>query len=427
MHSGVFNTADVFINRHEFINGILSERNIITLIFRIAKLIPGRTNKGIQCIGFSLSRRTAAGTGCIYKGFTGFQRRFTGRHKFHVIRQFYRQLILRHRYSTALIAVNNRNRTTPVTLTGYRPVSQTIGYLFTAHAHSGQIFRHGFLSGGKIHTVIFSAVDKNTLFAVRQGFCTVTGGNDTVNRQTEFSGKFKVTLIMCRYSHNGTGAITGDNVIANPNRYFFTGQRVNGIGAGKYTGFFIFSGSAGTFDFVFLHSLTDIGLYSFLLFGCSQLAGQSRFRRQNDIGKSHQGIDSGGKDGNHLVRIFHLKGNLCTGASADPVFLDALGSFRPIQLIVTAEQFFSIISDFEEPLAHASLFNHAFAAFADTAGGLFIRQNGITFRTPVDQCLFFIRQTVLIELDEEPLCPLVIGGVTGSDFMFPVIGTANGS
>ena len=45
--------------------------------------------------------------------------------------QFYRQIFLRHRYNSAFIAINYRNRRAPVSLTGNQPIAKLIIYFTT--------------------------------------------------------------------------------------------------------------------------------------------------------------------------------------------------------------------------------------------------------------------------------------------------------
>ena len=55
-----------------------------------------------------------------------------------------------------------------------------------------------------------------------------------------------------------------------------------------------------------------------------------------------------------------------------------------------------------------------------TVHDLFVGKHGVTTRAPVDGCLFAVSQSVLVQLAENPLRPLVVVGQAGLYFVVPV-------
>ncbi len=55
-----------------------------------------------------------------------FERAFTRRQPFHIIRQQHRQVLIRHRNRPMLRAVNNRDRRSPVALARDQPTAQAV-------------------------------------------------------------------------------------------------------------------------------------------------------------------------------------------------------------------------------------------------------------------------------------------------------------
>ena len=64
--------------------------------------------------------------------------------------------------------------------------------------------------------------------------------------------------------------------------------------------------------------------------------------------------------------------------------------------------------------------NLAAAALADAVDDLFVGQADLAPGAPVDGHLRLIRQTVLVELKEDPLRPLIVAGIGGVDLAVPI-------
>ncbi len=85
-------------------------------------------------------------------------------------------------------------------------------------------------------------------------------------------------------------------------------------------------------------------------------------------------------------------------------------------------QLFGVAGDAQEPLAHQSFHHGCVAALAAVALELLPRQHGQAGRTPHHGGLGPVGQTRLVELQEDPLRPAVVGGVGGAQLAGPVPG-----
>ena len=111
------------------------------------------------------------------------------------------------------------------------------------------------------------------------------------------------------------------------------------------------------------------------------------------------------KDGK-LAAAHDIKSNFAAGRFANPVFLHQFGFFRPIQCIQPGKQFFRIFGNFKEPLREMFSGDRRMAALTFAVYNLFVGQHGIAMRAPVDRCRGTIGQSLFIELQKTPLCPL---------------------
>ena len=139
-----------------------------------------------------------------------------------------------------------------------------------------------------------------------------------------------------------------------------------------------------------------------------------------------QRVRSGGEDAQLLAarmvrRLRHREVHFGPFRSADPIGLhraDRLGPVEPFK----GEKLIRVVGDFEEPLRQVALRDLGGAAPADTihAFDLFARQRHLTRRAPVHWCLLSVGDTLFVELQEDPLVPAEVGGVTGDNLFRPI-------
>ena len=118
--------------------------------------------------------------------------------------------------------MNNRDRTTPVTLSGDTPVTQTINCLFTTRLFGLQCLDDRITGLLEIQTRVLTGFNGNTVLAPgigqRQNKFFILRFDDGFYGQVIFAGELKVTFIMGRYCHNRATAISHQHIIRDPHR-----------------------------------------------------------------------------------------------------------------------------------------------------------------------------------------------------------------
>ena len=121
-----------------------------------------------------------------------------------------------------------------------------------------------------------------------------------------------------------------------------------------------------------------------------------------------------------LHQILHPKRQFGTLRLADPVALRRLGALRPVERVEVVEQPPRVIGDPEEPLLQEPLLHQRAAPLARAVDHLLVGQHGLVVRTPVHGRLLLVRQPALVQLQEQPLRPLVVRRVGRGQLVAPV-------
>ena len=329
-------TADIHIYWKVFVCFFSGYQFFVVFVIHIAEEIPGRTCPLRHGIGLSLGWRTTAWASGIYPLINSSQRRFScaGRLIGFYFWKSQRKLVFRNRYVSAFWTVNDGNRLAPVTLTGEYPVTKLIIYCLSSDSHLLDHFRSFFLQNCRFHAVPVSGVDHSSgsfcisLCHIFDFFSVLSDYLD--DRNIEFCCKFKVTVIMSRYTHDSSCTIISQYVIRKPDRHFLSIKWIDGVGSCEYAGLLFILKTV----YVRLHrSVIDIFFYSFSCLICSQAFCQSMFRSQYHKGCSMKGIRSCGIDSDLLVSSFYREVYLCTVRFSDPVCLHLFNLFRPVQFV----------------------------------------------------------------------------------------------
>ena len=116
--------------------------------------------------------------------------------------------------------MNDRNRLTPIALAGEYPVTQLIVYGFLANAHFFYHDRRFFFKDRRLHAVPLAGIDHGAA-GLCVGLCHIFNlfsvlGDNLDDRNIEFCGKLKVTVIMGGYTHDGTCSVISQYVVRQP-------------------------------------------------------------------------------------------------------------------------------------------------------------------------------------------------------------------
>jgi hypothetical protein len=137
-----------------------------------------------------------------------------------------------------------------------------------------------------------------------------------------------------------------------------------------------------------------------------------------------EGVGSGGKNPDFLFRIFNWKIDIGALASPYPFLLHELHAFRPTRkfFIQIAQKLFGIIGNAKIPLRHGLHLYGAIASPAGTRYDLFVGQNRITGRTPIDLRSFFVGYALLEKFGKNLLFPAIIIRIAGGELSRPIVG-----
>ncbi len=412
------------------------------------------------------------------------QRRFAdfGREELVDFGQQKRQLALVHHVGNTVDVVD-RERLAPVALTAEDGIAKAIVYLHFAYTFLGDEFLcggYGVLNLHSVETKLFAAaVDHSSALGVEALFADVGALNQRDNRQVEFAGESIVAAVVGRNCHDSSGSVAGKHVVAYPNWNLFARERVDGVGTGEHSGYFLVDHALA------LRLVADALL---ILLDCCALLGSSdhidifAFGSKNHERYAKHRVGTCGEYFQLHVAVGDGEAHLSALRAANPVALGFFERVGPVDSIESVEQTLSVGRNAQTPLIHQLLFNGVAAANRNAFAHLVVGQHRAEFRTPVDHrvakigyaivhqhvaALLFVHSLPLIgrerhlfaagcmnalgsvsfemllkvgyrhslvglrivvgveHLYECPLCPLIIIGRAGAHFAIPVVAETN--
>ena len=261
-------------------------------------------------------------------------------------------------------------------------------------------------------------------------------------------GKLEVAFVVAWHGHDGAGAIAHHDVVGDPDGNPRVIDGIDGISAGEDAGLVLVEVAAihvGLGGARFL-----IGLDAAVLPGGGDLRQQRVLGGEHHVGRSKQGVRAGGEHFNRGIKLLKLESNGGTLAAADPIFLQQLDAFRPLEGLEFVDEALGVGGDAQHPLAQRAAFDAV--AFGFPLFDFFVSQDGAEVRRPPHRGFGDIGQADLIdllaapavggefgdrlgpvvlvaeirpvELEENPLGPAHVLRVGGGDFALPIIGKA---
>ena len=125
-----------------------------------------------------------------------------------------------------------------------------------------------------------------------------------------------------------------------------------------------------------------------------------------------------------LTLTSHSEVNQGSRGLADPVALHLLDALGPVELVEVLEQPLGVLGDLQHPLAHRTPDDGMVAALRAAVNDLLVRKHRAERGAPVDRNLRNVRESLLVELLEYPLRPLVVLRVRRVDLAVPVVAEA---
>ena len=345
-----------------------------------------------------------------------------------VVRQFYGQVLLRHRHDTALVAMDRRNRATPVTLARHQPVAQAVLRCAFADAHffeAGDHLRLGFLDTEPVQEI---GVDDHAIVDERRiGDAEALGigvgrrhhGQD---RQAVFGGELVVALVVAGAAEDGTGAVFHQHEIGGIDRHRLARhQRMAGeqrqLVAGLLRRLDLGRGGAG------LAAFGDEALQARV--AGRQFGGQRMLRRQRHERRAIERVGPCGEDFQPAAisarGVGEIPEHACAAALADPVRLHQAHLLRPaLERVEAAQQLIREVRDLEVPLRELASLDRRTGAPALAVDHLLVGQHGVVDGIPVHPGFAAVGQARVPEIEEHLLLVAVVGGIAGREFAAPV-------
>ena len=128
-----------------------------------------------------------------------------------------------------------------------------------------------------------------------------------------------------------------------------------------------------------------------------------------------------------LIGAGNLEIDESAGGAADPVDLLLFDIIRKIDKIESVEKFICIIGNLQIPYILRELDDVAVADIALASLGVLIRKDNLAGWTVIDERLGPEYESVLKELEEDPLGPFIIFRIAGADLAVPVEGESDRS
>src|SRR5262249_4152867 len=126
MQDGVFDPTDVLIDWHPMLDSLVAERYVWLPRVAEPQEVPGRANEGVHGVGLPLGRPPPFRARRVQETFVVLEWRLAGRAELDVVGRQDRKLVLGNGNHAVIRAVDDRDRTTPVSLSAYQPVTQPV-------------------------------------------------------------------------------------------------------------------------------------------------------------------------------------------------------------------------------------------------------------------------------------------------------------
>ena len=423
----MFDAADILINVHPIV-GLGQIGGRCRMWCGKAGVIPRAVHEGVHGVGLAPRRGTAGRAGAIAPGRVTVQR-VAGNVKGDIIGQLDRQVFFLFGHHAASIAMDHRNRATPIALTRDAPVAQAVvGDTATDATGLASLDRGKNCLFAGLHFGACKAADILDAFGFHRnkGFgqgCgrACLGHKDRRNRQAVFAGEFKVALIMRGATKDRPSAVIHQHKVGDIDRQLpivVKGMHHSdaGIHADFLGGFHCLGGGAALA--AFSKEGGNGGVVAFQMLGKRMIGA--------DRGKAcaHQRVGAGGIDLDPVKafgRAMGAKGKLQAARFADPIGLHQAHLVGPIgQTVQRIQQFAGIIADLKEPLRQLATFHRRVRPPAFAVDHLFVGQNRHINRIPVHHRGFAVDQTSGHHVDEHRLLLAVVFRITGGEFAAPV-------
>src|SRR5262245_10159127 len=143
------------------------------------------------------------------------------------------KVLLRHRYRTAFLTIDDGDRRPPIALPGDAPVMEPVLHPRSGEAAFGEPRNDlpGRITTG--HAIEGARVHQRPVFGhAWQRFPRCL--DNLANRELELRRELEVPLVVCRHGHDRAGAVLHENVIGDPDWDRLARGRIAGVGSDEH-------------------------------------------------------------------------------------------------------------------------------------------------------------------------------------------------
>ena len=155
------------------------------------------------------------------------------------------------------------------------------------------------------------------------------------------------------------------------------------------------------------------------------LLHEAVFRGEHHVGRSEEGVRPRGVHPDHVLPPFHGEIDVGPFALPDPVPLHGLDGFRPFERIETFEETISVFGDPQDPLPERAFLHRVVPPFGPRSfrrgEDLLVGEDGPELLAVPDRDFVHIGESLLVELEEDPLGPSVVFCGVGGHFAVPIV------
>jgi len=236
--------------------------------------------------------------------------------------------------------------------------------------------------------------------------------------QPKLEREREVAIVVGGYAHDSARAIGHGYVVRDPDRDAFTVHRIDRVRAGGHA--CLLALGRAPLDLGLPACLELVGPDRLAMRLGRQLVDQRVLGRQHHERSAPQRVGPGGEDDDLIVLLGLEHRFRALAAVADPVQLRLADAIGPLD-IVKALQLLRVGRDLEVPLFEQPALDRRIAALAAAllAHHLLASQGGVALGAEVDRALLAIGQPLIIQLEEQPLRPLVVLRLAGDRLVLP--------
>ena len=422
MEHGVFRAADIEIDGHPVFFVGFAERGFVVIGVDIAEIVPAGASPLGHGVGFAGhiadiepfcdvgERGFACSGGRVALNF--------GEHE--------RELLFGKRMMLVVFVPEDGERLAPVTLARKEPVAELVVDGSLADMVCLEPFDHFLFAIGHVEAIEEAGIDMEAVAGERL-FGEIAAADDFDDGEIEGFCKVVVAGVVAGNAHDGASAVGRENIVGNPDRGFLVVDWIDRISAGENAG--LCFREVGALEVGFLGCGIAVGFDGGFLGVGDDRFHERVFRRENEEGCAKEGIWARGEDAD-LAVDGRFRGeseiDFGTEGTADPVALHGFDALRPVEFVEVVEEAFGIRGDLEHPLAHGLADDFIAADFGFAVDDFFVREDGSKCWAPVDGGFRDVREAAFVELQEDPLGPLIIVGIRRVDLAIPVVTEAEG-